>query len=60
MARVRLSEPCMWDGVRREIGDVIDVPERTAELNSNWMLPTNDDVTPIATEKKAAKDGKEK
>lgn len=40
--RVKLSEPCNWEGKRYEKGDVIEVPERTQELNANWMLPTDD------------------
>lgn len=53
--RVKISEPCEWEGSRREKGDVIEVTERTQELNATWMHPTNDPLTPS---KKEAKEDK--
>lgn len=44
--RVKLEEPCVLENVRYEKGDVVEVSERTAELNP-WMKPTDDTkVTP--------------
>lgn len=57
MARVKLHEPCVWEEVRYEKGDVIDVPDSTAELNSGWMKPTTEAVT-VKT-KQAGKKGEE-
>jgi hypothetical protein len=43
---VELKEACQWEGKRREVGEVIDVPENIQELNSGWMIPTTRTTTP--------------
>lgn len=61
MARVRLSEPCVLEDVRYEPGDVVEVSDQTAELNSGWMAPTSDALTPAkATATKEAKKSEDK
>lgn len=45
MAKVRLSEPCILNGIRHEIGEVVEVDDYIAELNSKWMAPTKDELT---------------
>lgn len=48
---VKLTEPCEWEGKRRKAGEVIEVSERTQELNSVWMIPTSE---PLTADEKAA------
>lgn len=63
MPNVQISTACFWNGRRREAGEVINVDDRTAELNAAWMTETTAAVTPDApaadTQKKTGKADKE-
>lgn len=52
--RVRLDEPCVLDDIRYEKGEIVEVSERTQELNSGWMAPTDDELTNIEGRLKAS------
>lgn len=59
--KVKLEEPCVLEGVRYEAGDVVEVSERTQELNAGWMKKAkhDDELTeagsrPLAAELAAA------
>lgn len=54
MARVRLSEPCILNDIRYEVGEVVEVDDHIAELNAGWMAPTTDQVTQVASHPKAS------
>lgn len=42
--KVKIETACVWEGVRREAGSVIEVPVEVQERNASWMKPTDDPV----------------
>lgn len=43
---VKLSEPIVWQGKRREKGEIVEVPLSVYELNTSFMTIVNDDGKP--------------
>lgn len=43
--RVKLSEPCVLEGVKYKAGNVVEVADNIQELNSGWMKKTHDELT---------------
>jgi hypothetical protein len=46
MPNVKISTPTQWQGRRYEANDVINVDDRTHELNIGWMTETTEPLTP--------------
>lgn len=54
--KVKIDTACVWEGVRREAGSVIEVPVETQELNSRWMKPTDEPLKDAPAPKATAAD----